>query len=226
MLPLLMAAGVVLYDRTASSPERRIEAALILLFGVGVAGSGIGGFTGHFFLPDPVADSIGWARGSPFQLEMAFANLALGILGILAVHRRDGFREATVIAVVVVGLGASVVHLMDYMATGNSAPGNTLQNVGNLIKPAFLVPLLFASRRIAQNDPAHARRADLDAWRTPIAGAAFLTVGIVGTAFGIGFAVDRLVEMSMIGTVAALAIAARVVAKSRASRNLISGARS
>ena len=32
--------------------------------------------------------------GNPFQLEVGFANLAVGILGIVAMGRRDGFREA------------------------------------------------------------------------------------------------------------------------------------
>ena len=39
-------------------------------------------FFGHLFFSDVVADSVGWPRGSPFQHEMAFANLAVGILGI------------------------------------------------------------------------------------------------------------------------------------------------
>ncbi|MES0361085.1 MAG: DUF6790 family protein, partial [Anaerolineales bacterium] len=80
ILPLLMAGTVILIDRTASTRERRLEVFLIFLFALGVAGSGIGGFFGHLFLSDQVAESIGWSIGSPFQLEMGFANLALGVL--------------------------------------------------------------------------------------------------------------------------------------------------
>lgn len=209
-----MAAAVVAFDRTASSAARRVEAALVFVFGVGVAGSGIGGFFGHFLLPDVVADSIGWAQGSPFQLEMAFANLALGVLGMLAAQRRDGFREATVIAVTVVGVGATIVHVTDYLATGNAAPGNTLQNAANLIKPAFLIPLLVASRRIAPADGTLSSPA-LDAWRSPLVSGAYLTTAIVGTTFGVGFTVGEVETLSILGAAIAIAVTGGLVARSR-----------
>jgi hypothetical protein len=93
ILPVLIAAGHLGLDRTSRPRERRLEIFLLYLFGVGVAGSGIGGFFGHVFISDPVAESIGWPTGNPFQLEVGVANLALGILGIVAMGRRDGFRE-------------------------------------------------------------------------------------------------------------------------------------
>jgi 4-amino-4-deoxy-L-arabinose transferase-like glycosyltransferase len=133
ILPLLLAVGHLGLDKSSKSRERKLEIFLLYLFGVGVAGSGIGGFFGHFFISDSVAESIGWPTGNPFQLEVGFANLAVGILGIVAMGRRDGFREATVIAVTVLGVGATIVHARDIIETGNLAPGNTLQNVGNLL---------------------------------------------------------------------------------------------
>ena len=124
ILPLLFAGAQIWLDKSTNSRDRRLEVVLIYLFALSVAGSGIGNFFAHFFLSDLVAESIGWPAGSPFQLEVAFANLAMGLMGILAVSRRDGAREATVIAVTVFSLGATVVHLMDIAATGNLAPGN------------------------------------------------------------------------------------------------------
>ena len=41
------------------------------------------------------------------------------------------------IAVAVVGVGATVVHVTDILQEGNLAPGNSIQNVGNLLKPAL-----------------------------------------------------------------------------------------
>ena len=98
VLPLVVALAFVLLDRDSRSPERRVEIFLIFLLALRVAGSGIGGFFAHLFLSDAVAESVGWPAGNPFQLEVGFANLAMGVLGIIAVGRRDGFREATVIA--------------------------------------------------------------------------------------------------------------------------------
>jgi hypothetical protein len=82
-----MAVGHLGLDRSSRSRERRLEIFLLYLFGFGVAGSGIGGSFGHFFLSDSVAESTGWPTGSPFQLEVGFANLAVGILGIVAKNR-------------------------------------------------------------------------------------------------------------------------------------------
>ena len=96
---VIIAAGHLGLDRTGRPASPEIFP--LYLFGVGVAGSGIGGFFSHFFISDWVAESIGWPTGNPFQLEVGLANLAVGILGIVAMGRRDGFREATVIAVTV-----------------------------------------------------------------------------------------------------------------------------
>lgn len=214
ILPLLLSAGILLLDRSASSRERRLEIPLIFLFGIGVAGSGIASFFGHLFLSDIVADSVGWPRGSPFQLEMAFANLALGLLGIIATSRRDGFREATVIAVTALGIGASVVHIMDILATGNITPGNTIQNVANLIKPAFLIPLLIGSRRAEQSSNSESHSAHFDAWRAPLLRLVAIVTVLVATSFGLGFAIGQLLAISVLGIIISSAVTAIILAKS------------
>ena len=92
---------------------------------------------------------MGWATGSPFQLEMGFANLLVGVLGLMAVGRRDGFRSAAILATTIIGFGATAVHLPDIVATGNLAPGNTIQNLGNLLDPLLLIGLTWLAARIA-----------------------------------------------------------------------------
>src|SRR5215218_4956988 len=190
ILPLLLAVGHLGLDKSSKSRERKIETFLLYLFGVGVAGSGIGGFSGHFFISDSVAESIGWPTGNPFQLEVGFANLAVGILGIVAMSRRDGFREATVIAVTVLGVGATVVHVMDVIETGNLAPGNTIQNVSNLLRPTLLIAFLAASRRAERTPCSEAHTSGFDRWRGPRVSAAGLMTGCVAAGFGGGFALD------------------------------------
>ncbi len=189
-----MAACVVALDRTASTAVRRIEAALILLFGVGVAGTGFGHFAGHFLFQDPV------------HIEMAFAHLAIGTLGIVAAYRRDYVREATVIAVTIAGIAA-----------------------GNLLMPACLIPLLVASRRVERRversarggDPRNSRPA-LATWRLPLVLGAYLTTAIVGTTVGVGVAVGEVPTMALLGAAMAIAVTAGLVARSR----MVSEARS
>jgi 4-amino-4-deoxy-L-arabinose transferase-like glycosyltransferase len=215
ILPLIIAIGHVVLDKSSRSRERKLETFLLYLLGIGVAGSGIGGFFGHFFISDPVAESIGWPTGNPFQLEVGFANLAIGILGIIAMGRRDGFREATVIAVTVFGVGATIVHITDIIETGNLAPGNTVQNVGNLLKPALLIGFLAASRRAERSPDSEAHTPGFDTWRRPRIQAAGLVTGSVAAGFSIGYATDQPVIGTLIGTLTAAGLAAFVLARSR-----------
>lgn len=213
ILPLLVAAVHLTLDKNSRRRERKLETFLLYLLGVGVAGSGIGGFFGHIFISDVVAESIGWPTGNPFQLEVGFANLAVGILGIVAMGRRDGFREATVIAVTILGVGATIVHIMDIIQTGNLAAGNTLQNVGNLLKPALLIGFLAALRRAERSPDSEVRTPAFEAWRGPRIQAAGLMTGSVATGFGVGFGVDQPVIGSLLGILVGVGLIAYVLSR-------------
>lgn len=216
VLPVLLAALHVRLDTGAKDRLRKAEVYLIYLFMLGVAASGLSGFFGHVFIPDAVAESIDWPKGSPFQQEMGFANLALGVLGLIAAGRRDGFREATVIAVAVVGVGATVVHVTDILQEGNLAPGNSIQNVGNLLKPAVLIAVLIVSRR---SEPAATGDLSFDRWRMPVVGTAGMVTAVVGTGFAIGFSLELAVPATLIAAVLAAGIVARSASISRVARS-------
>ena len=213
VLPVIIAVGHLALDSSSRSRERRLEIFLLYLFGVGVAGSGIGGFFGHFFISDSVAESIGWPTGNPFQLEVGVANLAVGILGIVAMGRRDGFREATVIAATVFGVGATVVHVMDVIESGNLAPGNTIQNISNLLRPALLIAFLAASRRAERSPDSEAQTQGFEQWREPRIRAAGLMTGSVAAGFGAGFAIELPLIGTLVGTLVGAGLAAFVVAR-------------
>ena len=213
ILPVIIAVGHLGLDSSSRPRERRLELFLLYLFGVGVAGSGIGGFFGHVFISDPVAESIGWPTGNPFQLEVGVANLAVGILGVVAMGRRDGFREATVIAATVFGVGATVVHVMDVIESGNLAPGNTIQNVSNLLRPALLIAFLAASRRAERSPDSEAQTAGFDQWREPRIRAAGMMTGSVAAGFGAGFAIELPLIGTLVGTLVGAGLAAFVVAR-------------
>jgi hypothetical protein len=213
VLPVLLAALHVRLDPSAKDRVWRVEVFLIFLFMLGVGASGLSGFFGHVFTPDTVAESIGWPKGSPFQQEMGFANLALGVLGLIAAARRDGFREATVIAVTIVGVGATLVHISDALQEGNLAAGNTIQNVANLLKPALLIPMLIVSRRAAAAvaAPSFAR------WRMEVVGTAGVVTAVVGTGFGIGSSLGHAVPATLVASVLSAGIVARSARMSRGS---------
>jgi hypothetical protein len=148
---------------------------------------------------------------------VGFANLALGVLGIIAMGRRDGFREATVIAASVFGLGATIVHAIDIIETGNLAPGNTLQNVSNLLRPALLIGFLVALRRTERSPGSETTRPTFEAWRAPRVRAVGLMTVSVATGFGLGFGIGQ----PMIGTFLGIVVGAGsvVFTISRTSRD-------
>ena len=184
ILPLLLAAGHQLLDRQARTPARRIELFIVYILALSVSGAGISGAFGHLFLSDLVAEAVGWPAGSPFQLEMGFANLVLGVLGVIAVSRRGGFRTATIMATAVLGVGVTFVHLQDIVAHGNLAPGNTFQNIGNLLDPALLIGLSWLARRIADPDEASL---SFQQWQERVQPLAVWALAGVGTGFSIGY---------------------------------------
>jgi hypothetical protein len=106
--------------------KRRVaEMLLLYLFAFPIGLGGLVGFAGHTLRAVPVAASIGWAAGNPFQYEVAVANLAFGILGILCLWNRGGFRTATAIGWSIFIFGAAGVHLYQIrigqpFATGNA----------------------------------------------------------------------------------------------------------
>lgn len=196
LLPLLLATGHMLLDRQARTTARRIELIIIYLLAISVGANGLSGAFGHLFLSDLVAEGVGWATGSPFQLEMGYANLLVGVLGLMAIGRRDGFRTAAIIATTIIGFGATMVHLQDIVAHGNLAPGNTIQNIGNLLDPILLIGLTWWSSRLTTTDAETSSFLQWQAGQQPIAG---MTAAGIGMGFGIGYAVGGLFLWTLIG---------------------------
>ena len=151
--------------------------------------------------------------GSPFQREVAFANLALGTLAVLAMNRRDGFRDATVIAVTIVAAGATITHVIDIVDTGSLAPGDTVQNLANVLRPSVLIWLLIAIRRTTPAEGHAERPALLGPWRDTAVIAAAQATAVGSPTFSIGYAVDRPVMEAAVGSVLALAATAHAVSR-------------
>src|SRR6201996_7427127 len=81
-----------------------------LLYGIGIAE--IINFVMHSFFGDYAAKTIGWAQ-SPFQLELAFASLGLGVAAIIVHGRHAGLRGklAVVLIATISGYGAAGGHI-------------------------------------------------------------------------------------------------------------------
>lgn len=136
-----------------TSRARLLELIAMNTFGITGFASIISFFM-HFFLSDQVAQSIGWEEGSPFQLEVAGANLAVGLIGFAGFWRRD-FWLPYVISKTAFLWVAGVTHIMDLVNHKNLASGNAgLTLYMDFIWPLIYITLLALLRRYGKESPA------------------------------------------------------------------------
>jgi len=123
----------------------RVYLSYLLPISVGLGG--VFAFVGHTLRADDVAQSIGWPAGNPFQFEVAMANLAFGVLGLLSLKFRNGFWTATILGYGIFLEGAACVHIHEIVKAGNwsiSNAGPVL--VADVLFPLFLLSLLVLSK--------------------------------------------------------------------------------
>ena len=92
-----------------------------LLFSIGV--SYVYNFIFHVLFSEKSAAFIGWAN-SPFQLEVGFASLGFGIVGLIAFRASLGFRAAAIIGPAFFLWGAAGGHIYQMIMAHNFTPGN------------------------------------------------------------------------------------------------------
>jgi hypothetical protein len=138
-------------ERKRLTRERTLEIILLWFLVIAVGIAGMIGFIMHYFFADEMARGIGFPIGNPFQREVAFANLAFGILGILSIKYRGGFWLATIISSSVFLLGAAYGHVLE-MSSGNYAANNA----GMVLYTDIALPIILIGVWIAlqmtQND--------------------------------------------------------------------------
>lgn len=141
----VIVVGFVAHVALDRSPIRRTAgrvyelAALWLLVGMG-AFNLWGGFGHTGPTSDQVAAAIGYAP-SMFQWEIGWADIALGVIGVLCARRsnRGKWTSATLVALTVSFFGDGIGHIAQLLGHGNTAPDNVWA-----IPTCFLVPALSA----------------------------------------------------------------------------------
>jgi hypothetical protein len=147
----LVAATIhILVFEEKPSRQRIAEVFLLYWFAIAIGAVGVFGFTGHTFLAGRVAASIGWPAGNPFQQEVAFADLAFGVLAILCVFIRGNFWLATTVAVTVMLWGDALGHIAQIIWHGNHHEGNAGAILSTeIVIPAVAIGLLVCRARAA-----------------------------------------------------------------------------
>lgn len=159
-MPFLFFAAIALVgaaihrhrDKQDRSTARTLEIFLIWWLVVAVGIAAIFGAMFHFFDGPSTAKEIGFSNGDGgFQTEVGFADLAVGVLGVLCARFRDGFLLAAVIAVSVCYLGDAYGHIHQAAIHDNHAPDNTgLTLWADFIAPLVAIALYALWRRAAE----------------------------------------------------------------------------
>jgi len=105
------------------------------LFNIGF--SYLNNFVMHTVFADFTAKFIGWAN-SPFQLEVGFASLGIGIAGLISFRRNLAFRLATLIPPAFFLWGAAGGHIYQIVTQHNLAAGNA----GSILWTDILLPVV------------------------------------------------------------------------------------
>ena len=135
---IVISAGIHLALSKKASKARKIE--IVLMHAIGISGfMGIVNFFAHAFLSDTIANSIGWPAGNPFQIEVAGANLGIGLIGYLGFWRRD-FWLPYIIARTCFMWTAGVIHVIEIVKNQNLSPGNA----GPIMYWDFIWPAVLA----------------------------------------------------------------------------------
>lgn len=171
---LLCFVPAVIHIFVDRNPQRRTKGRVLeLLFFWQLGGYGalalFGGF-GHIGPNhEEIADQIGFAH-SPFQWEVGFADLAVGVLLLLAVWKRGDFIIPAILAFAIMYFGDAIGHINEWVQNDNTEPYNTYAIPSDIGQPVLLIIFYFlvrSARPEALARRAHRRRS---AGRTAQAG--------------------------------------------------------
>lgn len=141
----LLGATISVFTKKDKKANKVIRTFLLWILALNVGVTGLIGFAAHTLIADNVALMIGWMPGSPFQFEVAVANLMLGVLGLMCIWFEADFWLATIVSSTIFGWGAAYGHIKDIMMNNNYAPGNAGAPLYiDIIAPIVFIALLIA----------------------------------------------------------------------------------
>lgn len=112
--------------------------AVTYLIGWAALGAGVT----HLFFGKQISKTIGFEK-SPYELEVGFADLAMGIAGVLAARFSPDYWFAVILISSIFRVGCGVGHIRSMIRDRNFAINNTAILAINFVVPAFLLVAYF-----------------------------------------------------------------------------------
>ncbi len=157
MLPIIFVSATLIAFAfnlfLSKKPRTKIRVVELLLLYFLTINIGLGcllAWYGHRFMADEIAGKIGWQPGSPFQFEVAVADLSWGVCGLLCFWLRQQFWTATGIGSSVFLMGCGFGHIRQIIQEGNMAVYNAgpVLWIGDLGIPVLILVLLVIRSRL------------------------------------------------------------------------------
>lgn len=123
ILPLVLGWLHIISSKGVKTAKRSVNIFLGYYVVIGVGIQGLVSAVYQLFFPKIVASYVGWPY-SPFLLEVGMANLSYGILGIVSIWFREGWRTATAVGYAIFLICAAIGHIVSIVTTGNWSLGN------------------------------------------------------------------------------------------------------
>lgn len=144
--PLLAVVGAAVHSRRRPGAALEVWQRWWLVCAVGCGASWVG--ISFLIAPDYMAETIGFATGSPFQFEIAFANLGFAVSGIALAFRQSNARLIFGIGYGIFLWGATIGHLHEWFNHDNHRAGNTGGIlIYDIAIPAVIVFFALAAQR-------------------------------------------------------------------------------
>jgi hypothetical protein len=100
--------------------------------------AGVGAGISHLFFGEHISKTIGFAK-SPYELEVGFADLAMGVVALIAGSFSQDFSLAVILISSIFRVGCGIGHIRSMIQDRNFAPNNTAILFTNFVVPAFLL---------------------------------------------------------------------------------------
>lgn len=105
--------------------------------------AGVGAGISHIFFGQSISKSIGF-KATPYELEVGFADLSFGIVGLMARNQQPEFWLAVILVCGFYRIGCGIGHIKQIIQSKNYAINNTAILVLDFVVPVFLIWAYYA----------------------------------------------------------------------------------